>query len=189
MKYEVWSHRFAEDIIKANQPLTSLWQEVIEVLVDISDDAIIKEFQNPPEFMPHRRRKDDKPAKRPKSKKSLSVALNNLIDDGLSARSWIPQSAIFPDLLESTGLNRNTEGSPISSTRAAKRKKMGDEPNATHVEVDPALDFEAGPESETFFYGMSNTHEKTVLEQDANFVPDIGFFDAFWTLGQLEEGL
>ena len=95
MKYEVWSHRFAEDIIKANQPLTSLWQEIIEVLADISDDAIINEFRDPPEFMPHRRRKDDKPAKRPKSKKSLSVALNNLIDDGLSARSWIPQSAIF----------------------------------------------------------------------------------------------
>ena len=52
-------------------------------------------------------------------------------------------------------------------------KKMDDEPNATHVEVDPALDFEAGPESETFFYGMSNTHDETVLVQDANFVLDI----------------
>jgi len=41
---------------------------------------------------------------------------------------------------------------------------MEDEPNATHVEVDPALDCEAGPESETFFYGMSNTHDETVLD-------------------------
>ena len=65
---------------------------------------------------------------------------------------------------------------------------MEDEPNATHVEVDPALDFEAGPESETFFYGMSNTHDETVLVQDANFVLDIDFFDAFWTRDQLEGG-
>ena len=50
---------------------------------------------------------------------------------------------------------------------------MDDEPNATHVEVDPALDFEAGPESETSFYGMSNSHDETVLVQDANFVLDI----------------
>ena len=65
-------------------------------------------------------------------------------------------------------------------------KKMDDEPNATHVGVDPALDFEAGPESETLFYDMS-THDEPVLVQDANLVLEIDFFDAFWILGPLEE--
>ena len=58
---------------------------------------------------------------------------------------------------------------------------MEDEPNAAHVEVDPALDFESDPERFTFFDDMSNIHDETVLVQDTNFVFDSELFDAFWT--------
>jgi hypothetical protein len=95
MHYQIHQHRFGLDIANSNPELKSLWQEFIGVIEAISDEAIREEFMNPPKTMPNKKTKSGKPSSRPRNKMSISAAINNLIDDGLTANGWTDQSEIF----------------------------------------------------------------------------------------------
>ena len=95
MKYIIHQHRFGLDIVRSNPQLNSLWEEFIGVIESISDEAVIQEFDNPPKFMPNKVNKSGKYSSRPRNKMSLSAAINNLIDDGLTSKGWHDQSEIF----------------------------------------------------------------------------------------------
>jgi hypothetical protein len=95
MRYQLHQHRFGLDIVNSNPELRSLWKEFIGVIEDISDEQIKQEFINPPEHMLNKRTKNGKPSSRPRNKMSISAAINNLIDDGLTSKGWNDQSEIF----------------------------------------------------------------------------------------------
>ncbi len=95
MKYQIHQHRFGLDIVNSNSELKSLWEEFIGVIEGITDDQIKQEFIYPPEFMATKKTKSGKPASRPRNKMSISAAINNLIDDGLTSKGWNDQSEIF----------------------------------------------------------------------------------------------
>ena len=80
MKYKKFSFRHAEEIFLVDDSFTYLWNEVKEVLDSITDNDIIDEFNS--------ERRDAK---------SISEAINKLIDNRLVAKGWHPQSCIFAD--------------------------------------------------------------------------------------------
>lgn len=80
MKYKKFSFRHAEEIFLVDDSFTYLWEEVKEVLDSITDEDIINEFNS------ERR-----------EAKSISEAINKLIDIRLVEKGWHPQSYIFAD--------------------------------------------------------------------------------------------
>ena len=80
MEYIKHSFRHAEDIFKNDAEFTYLWDEILEVLDNISDEDLINEFNS-------ERRKA----------KSISEAINKLIAKGLREKGWSEQSRIFAD--------------------------------------------------------------------------------------------
>lgn len=80
MKYRKFSFRHAEEIFLVDDNFTYLWKEVQDVLDSISDQDIINEFNS------ERR-----------EAKSISEAINKLIDVRLVEKGWYPQSYIFAD--------------------------------------------------------------------------------------------
>lgn len=80
MRYRRYSFRHAEEIFLADESFTYLWEEVKDVLNNITDDDIINEFNS------ERR-----------EAKSISEAINKLIDARLVEKGWHPQSYIFAD--------------------------------------------------------------------------------------------
>lgn len=95
LKYQIHQHRFGLDIVNSNLELKTLWEEFIGVIENITDDQIKQEFINPPEFMETKTTKTGKKSSRPRNKMSISAAINNLIDDGLTSKGWKDQSEIF----------------------------------------------------------------------------------------------
>lgn len=81
MDYEIESFRNAEVIFENDDKYFNLWQDVKNVLNEISDEDIIKSFKNSTR----------------KSKKSISDDLNKLIDKGLLKKGWNRQSPIFKE--------------------------------------------------------------------------------------------
>lgn len=81
MDYEIESFRNAKVIFENDDKYFNLWQDVKNVLDEISDEDIIKSFKNSTR----------------KSKKSISDDLNKLIDKGLMKKGWNRQSPIFKD--------------------------------------------------------------------------------------------
>lgn len=81
MNYQIYSFRYAEELFDTNPEFTYLWTEILDVLDNITDEDLIEGFQQ------------DKRT----SKKSLSHALNTLLDQRLSAKEWARQSFIFND--------------------------------------------------------------------------------------------
>ncbi len=77
MKFRTHNHRFALDIVESNPELKSLWSELTEALLSISDEDLIRKFPESSNRM------------------SISDAINDLIDEALVKRGWVPQSAIF----------------------------------------------------------------------------------------------
>ena len=80
MKYKKYSFRHAEEIFSVDKDFTYLWDEVKEVLDSITDEDIITEFNN-----------------EKRQAKSISEAINKLIDNRLVKKGWHPQSYIFAD--------------------------------------------------------------------------------------------
>lgn len=80
MKYEIYSHRNAEGFVKTNSDISLLWDELLKVIESITDDEIAEVFLN---------------AKR--KAKSISEAINKLIDEKLVVKDWRRQSPIFKD--------------------------------------------------------------------------------------------
>ena len=77
MKYTIYNHRFALDIVESNPDLKILWDEICDAIDSISDEELKDEF------------------KKSSNKMSLSDAINRLLDIELVKRDWTPQSAIF----------------------------------------------------------------------------------------------
>lgn len=77
MKFVTTQHRFGLDLIKSNEQLSPLWQEIKNTLNGLTDERIISEYELSENAM------------------SISVAINNLIDADLRALGWTPQSAIL----------------------------------------------------------------------------------------------
>ena len=80
MKYRKFSFRHAEEIFLVDDTFTYLWEEVQDVLENISDDDIINEFNE------ERR-----------EAKSISEAINKLIKVRLIEKGWEAESCIFAD--------------------------------------------------------------------------------------------
>lgn len=76
MKFEIYSHRHGEIILNEPQ-YKEQWNEVKNVLENITDEEIIEQF--------------------PKSsnKMSISAAINNLIKERLIEKGWLAEAAIF----------------------------------------------------------------------------------------------
>lgn len=83
MKYVYHSHRFAYELFNDNPKYCFLWNELKDVLDNITDEDLMLEFlvvlQNEPET------------------KSLSKAINRLIKKGLESKGWNSESFIFAD--------------------------------------------------------------------------------------------
>ena len=77
MEYITEDHNNGLDIVKSNIELGILWHEIQDALTAITDERIRAQVP------------------KSKNKMSLSAAINDLIDEELTKRSWIPQSAIF----------------------------------------------------------------------------------------------
>jgi hypothetical protein len=80
VKFEIYSHRNAEGFVKTNIDLFLLWEELTQVIDSITDDEIAEVFLN---------------ANR--KAKSISEAINKIIDQKLVAKKWSRQSPIFKD--------------------------------------------------------------------------------------------
>lgn len=82
MKFEsLYSHRFALNILNSVPELKVLWSEVELALEEISEEEVAtvhNEINESGEIT-----------------KSLSKAMNSLIDDRLTNKSWIPQTSLF----------------------------------------------------------------------------------------------
>ncbi len=82
MKFEsLYSHRFAKDILNSVPELNDLWNEINLALEEISEEEVASvhnDINNSGEIT-----------------KSLSKAINFLIDERLTQQSWTPQSSLF----------------------------------------------------------------------------------------------
>tara|TARA_B110000444_G_scaffold203162_1_gene195606 strand:- start:122 stop:727 length:606 start_codon:yes stop_codon:yes gene_type:complete len=84
MKYKLYSHRFAQNIVNDDKDFISDYKEVISVIENISDSNLKERFI-------------EEQQKRPNTK-SLSTSINGLIKDGLEEKEgWNPESAIFKE--------------------------------------------------------------------------------------------
>lgn len=77
LKYITTDHNNGLDIVKSNVELGVLWSEIESALAAISDERIKKQVPLS------------------SNKMSLSSAINDLIDEELTKRGWVSQSAIF----------------------------------------------------------------------------------------------
>ena len=78
MEYVTTSHRNGLALVEADPDLKSLWEELIEVLSSITDEEILEKFNGSA-----------------REAKSISGAINELIDEKLISKSWARQSKIF----------------------------------------------------------------------------------------------
>ncbi|CUP15238.1 BglII/BstYI family type II restriction endonuclease [Intestinibacter bartlettii] len=81
MEFEVFSFRNAETIFENDERFCELWNEIKGVLKNITDEDIIDIFNR----------------KSRKNTKSISDAINKLIDEKLVDLNWNRQSPIFND--------------------------------------------------------------------------------------------
>jgi hypothetical protein len=77
LKYITTDHNNGLDIVKSNVELGALWSEIESALSAITDERLKKQIPLS------------------NNKMSLSSAINDLIDEELTKRGWVSQSAIF----------------------------------------------------------------------------------------------
>ncbi len=80
MKFRTFSHRYIDGLFKINSREKELWEEFASVLNDISEEDIIDYF-----------------TKQTRRAKSISEAINKLIDIKLKEKGWRAQSPIFKE--------------------------------------------------------------------------------------------
>lgn len=86
MNFIPYSFRYGLEIFTTQPDFNTLWNEVVNALHSISDDDIITYFEN-----------------QPRRAKSISEAINYLIDERLCLAGWTRQSNIFTDPTYRTG--------------------------------------------------------------------------------------
>lgn len=79
MNYRLYSYRHGLDILETVPEYQTLWSELTTVLDGISDQRIAEHFGRHGEGR----------------SKSISIAINHLIDEDLSAAGWLSQAKIF----------------------------------------------------------------------------------------------
>lgn len=84
MKYRVFSHRHAKQVLENTPEYRLLYQEVRESIENVTDSRLITHFKDNYET----------PGK---AKKSISESINNLISVELVAAGWRPEARIFRD--------------------------------------------------------------------------------------------
>jgi hypothetical protein len=84
MKFKIFSHRHAKQILENTPEYNLLYQEVQESIENITDERLITHFKHNYET----------PGK---AKKSISESINNLLSVELVAASWEPEARIFRD--------------------------------------------------------------------------------------------
>ncbi|MGL5041985.1 MAG: BglII/BstYI family type II restriction endonuclease [Culicoidibacterales bacterium] len=97
MRYELYSHRFAEDIINQKDELRKIYDDVRKTILELSDDVLIKEFEHQRSIKP--------------SSKSLSHAINHLVREKLIVRGWKDESFIFNETDYNKKINEKEERS------------------------------------------------------------------------------
>ena len=83
MRYVKTSHRYADILFQLDENMKFLWEQVRDVLDNISDQDLIAEH-------------NDILARQPETK-SISKAINSLIKTRLEAKGWHSESPIFAD--------------------------------------------------------------------------------------------
>ncbi len=81
MEFRTYSFRYGLEIFNTQEDFRVLWNEVIDSINSISDDDIIQYFEN-----------------QQRRAKSISEAINHLLDERLTTRGWNRQSFIFNNL-------------------------------------------------------------------------------------------
>lgn len=84
MKYRVFSHRHANQVLENTPEYRLLYQDVQESIENVTDSRLITHFKDNYET----------PGK---AKKSISESINNLISVELVAAGWRPEARIFRD--------------------------------------------------------------------------------------------
>jgi len=80
MDFVTHSYLNGDAVVKSNPGISSLWEELVEVIQGITDEELILHFENAP-----------------RRAKSISDAINKKLDSELVSRNWNRQSRIFKD--------------------------------------------------------------------------------------------
>ena len=83
MKFKLYSHRFAEHIVKDDEDFIYDYNEIVNVIESIDDLSLKARFQEEQE--------------KRQNTKSLSTSINGLIKEGLEKAGWNSESAIFKE--------------------------------------------------------------------------------------------
>ena len=78
MEFVATSHRNGLALVESDPNLKSLWEELMGVIASITDEEIIRKLNGSA-----------------REAKSISQAINDLLDDKLTKKSWARQSRIF----------------------------------------------------------------------------------------------
>lgn len=84
MKFQVFSHRHAKQILENTPEYQQLYLDVIESIENVSDQRLIAHFRDNYEHAG-------------KSKKSISESINQLLKIELAEAGWRPEARIFRD--------------------------------------------------------------------------------------------
>lgn len=80
MNYKLYSHRYGVEIVENSIEMSNQFEEIKSIILSISDEELIRFFEtNTP------------------NQKSLSVAINKILEAKFVACGWNPQSYIFND--------------------------------------------------------------------------------------------
>jgi hypothetical protein len=99
MKYtnHLHSHRFALEIISQTPELKLLWDELQDALGSITDEGIKQEFTRLQDNSIASNQKRNGAGTTDGTVKSISIAINGLLKQKMSAAGWLAESAIFQD--------------------------------------------------------------------------------------------
>ena len=91
MRFITHDHRHAQNLFDTDPRYALLYREIVDVLEGIGDEQLIQCYEE----------------NRRENKKSLSETINRLIKEGLVARGWQAESAIFSDPAYKDGRGKN----------------------------------------------------------------------------------
>lgn len=91
MRFITHDHRHAQNLFDTDPRYALLYREIVDVLEGIGDELLIQCYEE----------------NRRENKKSLSETINRLIKEGLVARGWQAESAIFSDPAYKDGRDKN----------------------------------------------------------------------------------
>lgn len=82
MKFKIFSHRHAIQVIEHTPEYGHLWAEIKESIENTTEARLVSHFQENYEFLG-------------KAKKSISESINQILKNELSLAGWMPEAPIF----------------------------------------------------------------------------------------------